>query len=41
MRARRLVIITVVVLAVLLVLFAVYGFFNGVPGGEMEPGTGL
>jgi hypothetical protein len=39
MRRRTLVITALVVLV--LVLFAVYGVYNGVPGGEIEDGTGL
>jgi hypothetical protein len=38
--SRRAIIITVLVV-VLVVLVLLYGLYNGVPGGEMEDGTGL
>jgi len=39
MRDRRLVLTAVLVLVV--VLFVVYGVYNGVPAGRIENGTGL
>lgn len=41
MTAKKLVVIAVAVLVLVVFVFVVYGFYNGVPGGETEPGTGL
>jgi hypothetical protein len=38
---RRRTLITAALVVLVVVLFVLYGVYNGVPGGGMENGTGL